>query len=37
MFTRYPIIHKGYQLSLHLGEVFRHCTSKEQAFKNWDY
>ncbi|MVT12663.1 transposase [Chitinophaga tropicalis] len=33
LFTRYPVIHKGYQLSLCLGEVFRHCTSKEQAFK----
>jgi|GEM_PF-1170163 len=33
LFTRYPVIHKGYQLSLRLGEVFRYCTSKEQAFK----
>lgn len=33
LFNRYPVVHKGYQLSLRLGEVFRHCTSKEQAFK----
>lgn len=33
LFTLYPEIHKAYQLSLQLGEVFRNCTSKEQAFK----
>ncbi len=33
LFASYPVIHEGYQLSLRLGEVFRHCTSKEQAFK----
>nr|WP_220399650.1 transposase [Filimonas effusa] len=33
LFNLYPEIHKAYQLSLRLGEVFRNCTSKEQAFK----
>nr|WP_281275056.1 transposase [Filimonas effusa] len=33
LFSLYPEIHKAYQLSLRLGEVFRNCTSKEQAFK----
>ncbi|WP_236059649.1 ISAon1 family transposase [Chitinophaga rhizophila] len=33
LFTRYPVIQKAYQLSLGLGDVFRICTSKEQAFK----
>lgn len=33
LFTRYPDIHKAYQLSLRLGEIYRLSTSKEQAFK----
>lgn len=33
LFGLYPQIHKAYQLSLRLGEVYRNCTSKEQAFK----
>lgn len=33
LFTRYPAIHKAYQLSLRLGEIYRLSTSKEQAFK----
>lgn len=33
LFTRYPVIHKAYQLSLRLGEIYRLSTSKEQAFK----
>jgi len=33
LFNRYPVIQKAYQLSLRLGEVYRTCTSKEQAFK----
>lgn len=33
LFHHYPIIHKAYQLSLRLGEVYRSCTCKEQAFK----
>lgn len=33
LFTRYPDIHKAYQLSLRLGEIYRLSTSKELAFK----
>lgn len=33
LFARYPVIQKAYQLSLGLGDVFRICSSKEQAFK----
>ncbi|WP_343668479.1 transposase [Chitinophaga sp.] len=33
LFTRYAVIQKAYQLSLALGDVFRICTNKEQAFK----
>ena len=33
LFQHYPVIHKAYQLSLRLGEVYRSCTCKEQAFK----
>jgi transposase len=29
----YPLIHKSYQLSLWLGEVYRLCKCKEEAFK----
>lgn len=33
LFNRYPAIQKAYQLSLRLAEVYRLCTSKQQAFK----
>lgn len=33
LFTNYPLIHKSYQLSLRLGEVYRQCKCKEEAFK----
>jgi transposase len=33
LFARYPVLQKAYQLSLSLGDVFRICTCKEQAFK----
>ncbi|PUZ29542.1 DDE transposase [Chitinophaga parva] len=33
LFTRYPVIQKAYRLSIGLGDVYRKCTSKEQAFK----
>lgn len=33
LFSLYPQIHKAYLLSLRLGEIYRNCTSKEQAFK----
>jgi transposase len=33
LFQHYPVIHKAYQLSLRLAEVYRSCTCKEQAFK----
>ena len=33
LFTKYPLLHKAYSLSLRLGEIYRVCTSKEQAFK----
>lgn len=33
LFNRYPVIHKAYQLSLRLGEIYRTSTCKEQAFK----
>ncbi|WP_199414984.1 transposase [Chitinophaga silvisoli] len=34
MFARCTIIHNGYQISLRLGEVFRHSTSKEHAYND---
>lgn len=33
LFEKYPEIHKAYQLSLRLGEVYRNCKCKEEAFK----
>lgn len=33
MFERYPELKKAYDISMKLSGVFRHCTSKEQAFK----
>jgi len=33
LFNKYPVIHKAYQLSLRLGEIYRTSTCKEQAFK----
>lgn len=33
MFDRYPLLKKAYELSMKLGDIFRHCTCKEQAFK----
>ena len=33
LFERYPELKKAYSLSLGLGNIFRICTTKEQAFK----
>ncbi|WP_410478560.1 ISL3 family transposase [Pedobacter gandavensis] len=33
LFERYPELNKAYNLSLRLGEIFKLCKSKEQAFK----
>ncbi|MBB2151804.1 hypothetical protein GM920_23125 [Pedobacter sp. LMG 31462] len=33
LFERYPELNKAYKLSLRLGEIFKVCKSKEQAFK----
>lgn len=33
LFERYPSIKQAYDLSQKLGAIFRHCTTKEQAFK----
>ncbi|MEA5260527.1 transposase, partial [Arcicella aquatica] len=33
LFERYPELEKAYQLSLRLGEIFKVCKSKEEAFK----
>lgn len=33
LFERYPRLKQGYDLSMKLTDIFRHCTSKEQAFK----
>jgi transposase len=33
LFERYPKLKKAYKLSLRLGEIFKVCKSKEQAFK----
>jgi transposase len=33
LFERYPELKKAYQLSLKLGDIFKVCKSKEQAFK----
>lgn len=34
LFERYPELKKAYKLSLKLGDIFRVCKSKEQAFKH---
>lgn len=33
LFERYPELKKAYNLSLRLGDIFKICSSKEQAFK----
>jgi transposase len=33
LFERYPELKKAYQISLKLGDIFKVCKSKEQAFK----
>jgi transposase len=33
LFDRYPELKKAYQISLKLGDIFKVCKSKEQAFK----
>jgi transposase len=33
LFDRYPELKKAYQISLRLGDIFKVCKSKEQAFK----
>jgi transposase len=33
LFTHYPLLHRAFLLATHLGEIYRTCTSKEQAFK----
>jgi len=33
LFTRYPLLNKAFLLATRLGEIYRTCTSKEQAFK----
>lgn len=33
LFERYPALKRAYDLSLRLGDIFRICSSKEQAFK----
>lgn len=33
LFARYPLLHKAYGLANGLGEIYRYCTSKEQAYK----
>jgi transposase len=33
LFTRYPLLHKSFLLATRLGEIYRTCTSREQAFK----
>jgi transposase len=34
LFSRYPQLEKAYGIALDLGEIYRKCTSKEQAFKH---
>lgn len=34
LFERYPELEKAYGLATDLGEIYRKCTSKEQAFKH---
>jgi transposase len=33
LFTRYPLLHRSFLLASRLGDIYRTCTSKEQAFK----
>lgn len=33
LFTRYPRLYQAYLLANRLGDIYRQCTSKEQAFK----
>ncbi len=33
LFQRYPLLHKAYDLSIRLGQIFRVCKNKQQAFK----
>jgi transposase len=33
LFSRYPLLNKAFLLASRLGEIYRTCTSKEQAFK----
>jgi len=33
LFTRYPLLHRSFLLASGLGDIYRTCTSKEQAFK----
>lgn len=33
LFTKYPLLQQAYTLANNLGEIYKHCTSKEQAFK----
>lgn len=33
LFTRYPLLHKAYSLANRLGEIYRYCKCKEEAFK----
>lgn len=34
LFERYPLIKQAYNLTVNLGEIFKRCKSKEQAFKH---
>jgi transposase len=34
LFERYPQLEKAYGLAIDLGDIYRKCTSKEQAFKH---
>lgn len=33
LFERYPSLHQAYALSMRLADIFRYCSSKEQAYK----
>ncbi len=33
LFTRYPRLYQAYSIANQLGDIYRQCTSKEQAFK----
>jgi transposase len=34
LFERYPVLKNAYNISVNLGEIFKRCKSKEQAFKH---